>query len=99
MYVEYLHRLPDYEWVPSGHIFRPSGFAGMTFQNRTLSSSATTFIAIRSLKHDKTNPVSHGHDLWSWVEEIAFSALQKTGAGDINTIWIIFTNGGSDESP
>ena len=100
MHLDYIVMLPDHDYVVApGHKLIPSVYAGLNFENRKLTYSGPTYIAIRSGKHDKSTASSHAQDFRAFLTRQSFESLAKTGAGEVKPVIFIFTDGGPDENP
>lgn len=104
MHLEYEVRLPDHTFaVGERHKLIPSVNALCTISPNKFSGALTysgpTYIAIRSMKHDTTNAFTHGRDVQKILEMEEFREHMVDDNGDVKPIFIISTDGGTDEAP
>ena len=94
-------RLPDHDFVVAGsHKLIPSVYAAAKIDpDNGVTYSGPTFIAIRSAKHDSSNPSTHSFDFDSLYSLDEFKTVCKTSDGKPKPIVIISVDGGPDENP
>ena len=107
MSMEYRVRLPDHDWVVAErHKLIPSVYALCTIEKdrigdeKAVTYSGPTYVAIRSGKHDKSTAYSHGDDFCTVVNDLdSFAPFVKVHDGGVKPVVIITTDGGPDENP
>ena len=104
IHLEYRVSLPDHAFsVGSRHKLIPSVMSLCTIApykfSEALSYSGLTYRAIRSRKHDTTNPFTHGKDFESALALPEFQEHVLNDSGKVKPILFFATDEGSDENP
>ena len=105
MNMEYRIKLPDHDFVmASGHKLTPSVTAGLTIESGKLNSansySGSTYISIRSGKHNSSIAATHAIDLQHLYADInQFENLVHRLDGTVKPILILLVDGSPGENP
>lgn len=105
MHVEYKVTLSDHDWViAEKHKLIPSVYAAIAIKPMGLGApeavtySGSTYIAIRSGKHDSSTAETHSVDFDRLLELESFQDFMKID-NQVKPIVIISADGGPDENP
>lgn len=106
MHLEYRVSLPDHDWVVApSHKLVPSVYAGIKINtdgfgnNKVVSYSGPTYVAIRSGKHSSSTALSHAKDFEEVLNLEHFDIITKTNTGNLKPVCIVTVDGGPDENP
>lgn len=103
--MEYQIILPDHNFVfAAGHKLTPSVIAGLVISEGRLEKavgySGSTFIGIRSGKHDFSIAATHAADLRHLYQHVSsFHQLLHKDNGQVKPVLVILVDGGPDENP
>ncbi|CAF4223568.1 unnamed protein product, partial [Rotaria sordida] len=100
MHLEYYIKLPDHDFVVAEkHKLIPSVYGALIFKSKQLSYSGSTYIGIRSGKHDHSTAFTHLADSYKCLSLTEFKCYSHTDDNKLKPILIVFTDGGPDENP
>lgn len=92
--------LPDHDFVVAArHKVIPSVYAAARIDEKGITYSGPTFIAIRSGKHDKSTASSHAVDFETLSGLPEFNDVMLTSKGLVKPVVIFSVDGGPDENP
>ncbi|CAF4013950.1 unnamed protein product [Rotaria magnacalcarata] len=100
MHLNYKIRLPDHDFVVAPrHKLIPLVYVECTINDKKeVSYSGSTYITIRSGKHDSSTAETHNHDFSLLFGSKEFEPVMKVN-GKCKPIVIICVDGGPDENP
>ncbi|CAF4403449.1 unnamed protein product, partial [Adineta steineri] len=77
----------------------PSVYGILVFKNQQLSYSGSTYIVVRSGKHDYSTAFTYLTSLFKYLSLNKFKECSHTDNSEIKLIFIVFTDGGPDQKP
>jgi hypothetical protein len=101
MHLDYLISLLDHDrTVASRHQLTPSVYATcLLSEDRDLGYSGSTYVAIRSAKHNQSNAESHATDFDRLVNLVEFEKVACSESGQVKPIVICTVDRDPDENP
>ena len=100
MHLEYKVMLPDHDYpIGTKHKLIPSVYAAYLKKDGEISYNCSTFISIRSVKHDKNCAATHSDNIERVLQLEKFQDAATTPNREVKPLVFISVDGGPDEAP